>query len=183
MSCTIADLNSISLWDVHRLVFRELHEYQHTRILTSYSRGGRVFAGANICFWILVANASIDFPERQIFEYFLGAIRLIYTWFGSYIELCTSNLSSLGCILSYTGPLLMYITPLRSNLVYLRPRETVEAQILDWYSRISNTRIFVGYSRVLHNHTRTNANIDIGTCRNILYLWVYTRWRSEALLS
>ena len=64
-----------------------------------------------------------------------------------------------------------------ANLAYPRSSEIVEARILAQYSRIfeylysfeheysrvSNTRIFVGYSRVLHKHTRTNASI---------YLWI-----------
>jgi hypothetical protein len=35
------------------------------------------------------------------------------------------------------------------------------------YLWISNTRIFVEYSWVSCNHTRTNGSIDIGTCTNI----------------
>src|ERR1700733_1904542 len=62
-----------------------------------------------------------------------------------------------------------------ANLAYLRSSEIVKAQILAQhlrifeylylfeheYSRVSNTRIFAGYSRVLHKHTCTNASIDL----------------------
>ena len=81
---------------------RELREYRYTRILVSNTRGKRIFAPTNIRFWILAANASIDFPERRIFEYSSEAIRPIYARYGPYVELRTSNLSSLVCILSYT---------------------------------------------------------------------------------
>ena len=77
------------------VVLREPHEYCYTRILASNTRGKRIFAGTNIRFWILAANASIDSPERRIFEYLSEAIRPIYARYGPYVELCTSNLSSL----------------------------------------------------------------------------------------
>ena len=53
-------------------------------------------------FWILAANASIDFPERRILEHLSEAIWPIYARSGPYVELCTSNISSPGCIISYT---------------------------------------------------------------------------------
>jgi hypothetical protein len=99
-----------------------------------YTRGKRIFAGTNIHFKILVANASIDFSPCRILEYSLEAIRPIYTQSGPYVELRTSNLSSHGCILSYIIEyyalrwciLLLYV----ASMVYLRPTEMVEAQIL-----------------------------------------------------
>ena len=93
---------------------------------------------------------SIDFSPRRILEYLSEAIRPIYAQSGPYVELRTSNLSSLGCILSYIIEyyalrwciLLLYV----ANIVYLRPMEMVEAQILAQYSRISSI------------YTRSSAN-------------------------
>src|ERR1700748_2139474 len=75
---------------------------EYTRYLRVDTRGKRIFAGANIRFGILVANASIDLAPRQILEYSSEAIRLKYVRYGPYIGLRTSNISSIGCILSYT---------------------------------------------------------------------------------
>src|ERR1700742_2494084 len=63
-----------------------------------YTRYSRV----HICFGILVANASIDLTPRRILEYLSEAIRLKYVRYGPYIGLQTSNISSIGFILSYT---------------------------------------------------------------------------------
>jgi hypothetical protein len=49
-------------------------------------------------FKILAANASIDLWPQRIFEYLSEAIRLKYARPRPYVELRTSNLSSLGCI-------------------------------------------------------------------------------------
>src|ERR1700733_7661748 len=86
----------------YNIAIRELHEYRYTRILASITRGKRIFVPANIRFWILVANASIDFPERRILEYSSEAIWPIYARSGPYVELRALNIFSPRCILSYT---------------------------------------------------------------------------------
>jgi hypothetical protein len=155
---------SLKMWLCHTLMYvsqqflsQNCHqssaEYLKSECFTSieYTHGKRIFVGANICFKILAANASIDFSPRRILEYSSEAIRPIYARSGPYAELRTSNLSSLGCILSYIIEyyalqwciLLLYV----ANIVYLRPTEMVEAQILARYSRTSSI------------YTRSSANI------------------------
>src|ERR1700748_2565036 len=67
------------------VVLREPHEYCYTRILASNTRGKRIFAPTNIRFWILAANASIDFPGTTNIRVFIGGymayIRTIRTLF------------------------------------------------------------------------------------------------------
>ena len=112
-------------------------------------------------------NASIDFSPQPILKYLSEAIRPIYARPGPYIELCTPNLSSLRCILSYIIEyyalwwciLLLYA----ASIVYLRPTDMAEAQIL------------ARYSRVLHNHIHTNARIDF-------VAWTNTRIREYILV-
>jgi hypothetical protein len=86
-------------------------------------------------------------------------------------------------------PLMMYITPLCSKYsiseTYGNGWSSITRLILAnieylysfecEYSRISNTRIFAGYSRALRNHTRTNASIDI-------VAWTNTRIREYILV-
>ena len=94
-TCTVAPPIGIDT-----VATRVLLEYQVYLLLASNNRGKQIFTPANIHFKILAANVSIDFSPHRILEYSSEAIRPIYAQSGSYVELRTSNLSSLGCVLS-----------------------------------------------------------------------------------
>ena len=135
------------------------------------------------------SKCKYQFPGAMNIQVFIGGysykayIHTIQTlhW-ALYIKSIISQVYSLmySWIL---GPPMVYIVPLCSNLVYLRPPETVEGRILDWYSQIlsihtrlsPNTRKYrmLEYSRDIREYyvmnTRANASIGLAALTNIMH--------------